>query len=79
MSEQTYERIANIFRNVLTAEQFATFHPGATMDDIDGWDSMTFLQIIMDMEGEFGIRIDGLDAASMISVENILEYLRDKV
>ncbi len=46
------------------------------MDDIDGWDSMTHLAIIVGLEAEFNLRIDGLDAASMISVPSILEYLR---
>jgi acyl carrier protein len=76
MSDEVYERVKGIFREMLTEKQFAAFHPEVTMDDIDGWDSMTHLEIIVGLEAEFNIRIDGLDAASMISVPSILEYLR---
>jgi acyl carrier protein len=78
MSDAVYEQLQKIFQTVLSEEQFEAFHPGATMDEIEGWDSMTFLEIIMGLEGEFGIRIDGLDAANMITVPNILAYLRNE-
>jgi acyl carrier protein len=78
MSDEVYERVHKIFATVLSGQQLEAFHPESTMDEIDGWDSMTFLEIIMGLEGEFGIRIDGLDAASMISVPNILAYLRNE-
>jgi acyl carrier protein len=78
MSDKIYERVENIFRDILTDRQFEAFHPNATMDDVDGWDSMSFLEIVMALESEFNIRIDGLDAASLISVPNIIAYLRSK-
>lgn len=76
MSDDIYERVAGVFRPILSDKQFQAFQPEATMDDIDGWDSMTHLAIIVGLEAEFNLRIDGLDAASMISVPSILEYLR---
>jgi hypothetical protein len=40
MSDAIYVRVENIFRDILTHQQFETLHPTATMDDVDGWDSM---------------------------------------
>ncbi len=76
MSDETYQRVAKIFSSVLTDEQFSGFSAEATMDEVDGWDSLSFLEIIMAMESEFDIRIDGLDAAELISLPNILAYLK---
>lgn len=76
MSDDVYARVENIFRNILDERQFKAFHANATMDEVDGWDSMSFLEIIMSLESEFHLRIDGLDAANLISVPNIIAYLR---
>jgi acyl carrier protein len=75
MTDSTLDRVKSVFGSVLTGEQLEKFNANATMDDIDGWDSLNFLNIIMGLEHEFNIRIDGLDAATMTSVPDILEYL----
>jgi len=71
------ELVTEVFSKILTEEQFAGFNLEASMDDVDGWDSLNFLNIIMELENAFNIRIDGLDAATMTSVPNILEYLQN--
>jgi len=75
MSDEIYARISDVFRTMLTEEQMGALHPGATMDDVEGWDSLNFLDMIMGLESTFGIRIDGLDAANLTSIPNIIEYL----
>ena len=76
MSDEIYERVSDVFRTMLTDEQMGALKPDATMDEVDGWDSLNSLDMIMGLESTFGIRVDGLDAASLISIPNILEYLR---
>jgi len=72
------DAVTEVFRKILTDEQFAGFNLGATMDEVDGWDSLNFLNIIVELENAFEIRIDGLDAATLTSVPNILEYLENR-
>ncbi len=79
MSTELYERVENVFRGLLTEEQFEAFGPEATMDDVDGWDSLSFLNVVLELEGEFGVRIDGLDAANLVTVPNIIAYLNDNL
>jgi len=76
MSDELYQRVADVFRSILTDEQMEALHPNASMDDVEGWDSLNFLEVIMGLESTFDIRIDGLDAANLTSIPNILEYLR---
>jgi acyl carrier protein len=75
MSDEIYQRVSDVFRNMLTDEQMEALNPEATMDDVEGWDSLNFLDMIMGLESTFGIRIDGLDAANLTSIPNIIEYL----
>jgi acyl carrier protein len=76
MSDDIYQRVAGVFRTMLTEEQMGALNAEATMDDVDGWDSLNFLDMIMGLEATFGIRIDGLDAANLTSIPNIIEYVR---
>ncbi|NND68713.1 MAG: hypothetical protein HKN19_14085 [Halioglobus sp.] len=75
MSDEIYQGVAGVFRTMLTEEQMQALNPNAAMDDVEGWDSLNFLDMIMGLESAFNIRIDGLDAASLTSIPNIIEYL----
>ena len=41
------------------------------MQDIDGWDSMTHMELILRLEKEFEVMISGDDIAEMNSLESI--------
>ena len=73
MSDEIFEHVSGVFRTMLTDDQMAALTPHATMDDVEGWDSLNFLDMIMGLERTFDIRIDGLDAANLVSVPNIIE------
>jgi acyl carrier protein len=75
MSDEIYAKIEDVFRTMLDEDQMAALNPEATMDDVEGWDSLNFLDMIMGLESAFAIRIDGLDAANLTSIPNIIEYL----
>ena len=52
------------------------------MQDIDGWDSMTHMELILRLEKEFEIMISGDDIAEMNSLESIIlminKYTKNK-
>lgn len=76
MSDEIYTRVSEVFSTMLTDEQMVALSPEATMDDVEGWDSLNFLDMIMGLESTFSIRIDGLDAASLTTIPNIIEYIK---
>lgn len=76
MSDEIYQRVSEVFGNMLTDEQMEALTPEATMDDVEGWDSLNFLDMIMGLESTFGFRIDGLDAANLTSIPSIIEYVQ---
>ena len=76
MTDEIYGRLGPIFSSFLSEEQMGALNPDATMDDVEGWDSLSFLDMIMAIENEFGIRIDGLDAVNLTSIPNIIAYLQ---
>ncbi len=42
-----------------------------TMDDVNNWDSLTHMNLIVAIEGELGIELSGDDIAEMISFNAI--------
>ncbi len=75
MNEALMSRLKGIFSEILSEEQLASFNMDSTMDNTEGWDSLNFLNVVLGLESEFGLRIDGLDAANLVSVANIVAYL----
>lgn len=71
-------RVQSVFASVIGEDAAAKMTQESTMDDVEGWDSMNFINLVIAMETEFGIRIDGLDAISLVTVPGILEYLEGK-
>lgn len=49
-----------------------------TKDDIESWDSVNVIHLIMALEAEFGISFTDDDTADMLSVELIVAMLGEK-
>lgn len=78
-NNNTFERLQSVFSGVIGADNAATITPTSTMDEVEGWDSLNFINLVIAVETEYSIRIDGLDAASMVTIPSILEYLERQI
>ncbi len=47
----------------------------AKMSDVPGWDSLSHMNLILEIEREYGIQLLGDDIAEMQSVPKIVEIL----
>lgn len=47
----------------------------AKMSDIPAWDSLSHMNLIVDIEREYGIQLSGDDIAEMQSIVKIMEIL----
>lgn len=52
--------------------------PSSSHETIEEWDSLNLLNILMSVEGEFGVSVSPEEAAEFVSVERILGVLRSK-
>lgn len=48
----------------------------ATINDIPGWDSMSHMDLVLNLENTFSIKLDGDEIADMQSVKAIFETLK---
>ena len=71
------ERLKNVILNVFPDLQFE-ITPIMSSSDIDEWDSMTHLNLVMQVQEEFNITMEFNDVISIESIGDLMEYLEKK-
>ncbi len=66
-TESVYERLNMIFRDILDNDDLV-LHPDTTAKDVEGWDSMANVQLMLGLEREFGVH---LSAGQMEALRNV--------
>lgn len=73
MKDKIYEILGNIFE--IDPNNISE---NLTQNDIDNWDSFRHLQLIVDLENEFGISFDNEELVSLIDIKTIVNFVYKK-
>jgi acyl carrier protein len=76
--QDTLHRLSRIVSETLDLDDF-TLQPWMTAADVDGWDSLTNVQIVVAIEKEFGVRFSTGDIATMRSVADLVDRTRARL
>ena len=68
VQEKVIQVLINIFQ--VSPDKIST---ETTSDNVENWDSMNHINMILALEQEFGIRYDEEQVVSMLSVEEIID------
>ena len=68
----TIEKLQEIFRDIFDDEDIL-LSSETTSEDIDDWDSLTHMQLIVEIEKEFNIRFT---TAEIKKAENVGEFIQ---
>ncbi|MBI2167193.1 MAG: acyl carrier protein [Candidatus Omnitrophica bacterium] len=71
-------KLLNLLCRVLGKEHRPRISLETRMEDIENWDSLTFIDIVLAVEEEFGLKISPELAQEMVSVEAIQKIIREK-
>ena len=71
VQEKVIQVLVNIFQ--VSADKIST---KTTPDNVEKWDSMNHINMILALEQEFGIRYDEEQVVSMLSVEEIIDVTK---
>jgi acyl carrier protein len=74
--QETAERIRAIVAEKLTIDP-ATIKPHATLQDL-GADSLDMVEIIMQLEEDFGIQINDEEAEKLHTMQDVIEYVHER-
>ena len=77
-SEEIFEKIKNIIIEQLQVSETTVTEEASFIDDL-GADSLDLVELIMALEEEFGIEIPDSDAEKVVSVGDVVNYIKENV
>ena len=76
--EKIWERLTQVFRDVFAEE--VAIGPSTTADDIDEWDSVSNIQLLVAIEKSFpGVRFNTGEIASLHNVGEMVAIIQQRV
>ena len=76
--DQILAKLQDIFRDVLDNDNII-LECETTADDIEEWDSLSHVQIVHEVESEFGIKFTAYEITSWIDVEELVDCIEKKL
>ncbi len=73
--DQILGRLTNVFQDVFDDDSIV-LTDNSTADDIEEWDSLNQIKIILACEKEFNIKLNARDINTLENVGAMLEHLR---
>jgi len=77
-SEEVFEKVKNIIVEQLGVAETAVVPDASFIDDL-GADSLDIVELVMALEEEFDIEIPDSDAEKVVTVEDVVDYIKENV
>ncbi len=77
-SEEIFEKIKEIIVEQLGVAENAVTMEASFIDDL-GADSLDIVELIMALEEEFDLEIPDADAEKIVSVSDVVDYIKENV
>ena len=77
-SEEIFEKVKAIIVEQLQVNEETVTEESSFIDDL-GADSLDLVELIMALEEEFGIEIPDADAEKVVSVADVVNYIKENV
>lgn len=77
-SEEIFEKVKGVIVEQLGVAEGNITMKASFIDDL-GADSLDIVELIMDLEEEFDIEIPDSDAEKVVTVGDVVEYIKDHV
>ena len=77
-SEEVFDKVKEIIVEQLGVAENAVTQEASFIDDL-GADSLDIVELIMALEEEFDIEIPDADAVKVVTVGDVVDYIKDNV
>ncbi len=77
-SSEVYTRLTNLFRNVFDNEEIVA-SPELTANDVEGWDSLRHVRLMLSVERAFGIKFSAYEVNRLRNVGQLAKLIQDKL
>ncbi len=75
---EIYERLNVVFRDVFDDEEISV-NENTTANDIEDWDSLEHINLIVAIEEEFGIKFSMNEVTHMKNVGDMVKLISEKI
>ena len=72
--EETWTRLRKVIGDVFEDEN-VVLEPTSTAADVEGWDSVSNIELLVALEKEFGIRFNTGEMASLDNIGQLMERI----
>ena len=72
------ERLTHVFHDVF-GDETIVLHPGMTADEVDGWDSLNNIRLLVSVEKAFGVRFSAAARGDLKNVGELIELIKHSV
>jgi acyl carrier protein len=72
-----YEKLTSVFRDVLDEDDLV-LTPGMTADDVDGWDSLSHVRLVLAVSKVFGVKFSAAEVGQLKNVGEFVEMIQSK-
>ena len=77
-STEVYSRLNDLFRNVFDNDEMV-ITPELTASDVDGWDRLRHVRLMLTIERAFGIKFSAYEVNKLRNVGQLAKLIQDKV
>jgi acyl carrier protein len=78
MSDRIKQDLTQVFHDVF-ADDTIVLHRELSADQVEGWDSLTHVRLLLTAERKFGVRITAAEAGQLNTVGDLIDLLQTKV
>lgn len=75
---QIYDRLKSIFEDVFDDDTIA-IHPTLSAKDVDGWDSLTHIRLILTVEKAFRVKFSTSEIGKLQNVGELVNLIQSRV
>ena len=76
--EEIYARLAKIFEDVFDEESIK-ITPEMTAKDVDGWDSLTHIRLMLSVEKAFRIKFTASEIGKLENVGDLVDFIKARI
>ena len=73
-----YGKLSEVLQDVLGRSDINVTE-GMTARDVDGWDSLNHMRIVLSVEKEFGVRFSTTEIPELQSIDEFIDLIQTKI
>jgi acyl carrier protein len=77
-SAAVYSKLNDVFRNVFDDDELV-ITPELTANDVDGWDSLRHVRLMLTVERAFGIKVSAYEVNKLKNVGQLANLIQEKI